>query len=542
MNASSTTYNKKISFTEDIIFIICAASFAILTFIGMAQISANGVVLDSDLQTYAQGMAGERFPDLFANDPVLHKVSTANDIVNLERMLGTFLTNDNNFGIGLLKAGCIAIFVFYTSWYFLGRYLFKSPALAATLALASGVTVWVGFGTFWGITHSDPVPRVFYAAIFPLLLLFAIYSCNKPPWRPLCMLCAGLTVWIHAISALNCGAMLFCAFLFIKPAGYNFHIHLRNLFWCLVCFLAPVLVFLWPSLIQNQNFDESQLKLFRELFELRWHEDYGDISGSMKNMFLVFNNISILLLCGVVSYILALVLGNYREKTLCRMIPPFLAALALVCAFSWAESHYAPEFGRLPMGHELVRGIRFIIPIAWVITACAVSCLTNRLVQRIIFIVSLALVLIFTDDRQYMGFQYEIYKLTGLQLPLVQKAKEEMKNAQEYKSIMDAVHEHVPAGEAVFSDGEDMALRFVANRPLIYTFKDGYAHFYNKDYKESSIWLEYTKKMRANKSLDAWLDSGAPWFLVHTLADRQQLLRHGEIVFDRNGWMLVHRK
>ncbi|MDE5833395.1 MAG: translation initiation factor 2, partial [Desulfovibrio sp.] len=223
----------------DLVFLVCAALFAWLAMRGILEISADGAALDSDLQTYAQGMTAERYPELFAADPALNARTEANSIPNLERYLADKLAPDDNFAAGLLRAGAFAIFFFYAGWYAFGRRLLKYPSLAAALALCCGVTFWVGWGTFWGVLHSDPVPRTFFAAIFPFLLVFLLAALRVAWLRPLCMLATGLCMWVHGVSALNCGAMFFAAFLFIKPPNQTLPNHINNCALALIAFAAP---------------------------------------------------------------------------------------------------------------------------------------------------------------------------------------------------------------------------------------------------------------------------------------------------------------
>ena len=136
----------------DIVALLLIAAYALAALAGVLEISANGTELDSDLGMYACITAGERHPESFSADPTaaLHSHS----FWNAARSLGALLTPGNEYAVGLLRAGALAVFVFYAGFYLLGRWLFGSPILAAVLSLVMGVTVWVGWGTFWGVTHS----------------------------------------------------------------------------------------------------------------------------------------------------------------------------------------------------------------------------------------------------------------------------------------------------------------------------------------------------------------------------------------------------
>lgn len=529
----------------DILFILCAALYAWLIFRGIMPLSSSGAIMDSDLMTYAQGMAGESHPEMFAADPVLKNMSAANSIHNIERALAGYLAPPNQWGYGLLIAGSIAIFIFYCAWYALGRWLYGSPCLAALLAIASGITIWVGWGTFWGVTHSDPLPRVFFGALMPLLLFLGLQALRHLPLRPLAMLCAGLFMWVHGVSALNCGAMLFTAFALIPTHGKSFGKHIFNLLICLAAFFTPVLIFLWPSLFQARQFSPAELALFQQVMDWRWHEDFLGFGKRLLEFISPQGQVFPVLAGGLVGWLVALIRGNGRERDFCRMCPCFVMALCLVAAFCWLESQYAAQFGRLPMGHELARGLRFLVPVSWICIVAGIGCVTGPRLRRVILACVMACLLLFTADRQYMAAQYAITELTGISLPLSDEAREEKAKAEAARSFWERVVEIVPQGEAIYSPEDAMQARYLALRPLAHSFKDGYAHFYNKDYENSKRWLELENLARESPNgwLKAWETSGAPWLVARTaLIDDCGGDFHGRIALEVGSWSLAKRQ
>lgn len=528
----------------DLAFFICAALLAWLAYKGILPISANGAVMDSDLQTYAQGMARASLPDYFTNDPVLHAATPANSIPNLERAIGSWLAPENGWASGLLAAGAVAIFIFYAGWYCLGRWLFASPALAALLAIACGITVWVGWGTFWGVTHSDPVPRVFFGALFPFLLWLALLALNRSWLRPLAMLCCGLAIWAHGISALNCGAMFFVAFLFIRGPEASLKAHLANCAICLVAFFIPVLIFLWPALNPGKTFTKEELAVFHELFELRWREDYGQFFRRLANFLSPFGQAFPILAGGMAGWIVILFLGKPRQRLLCKIAPCFLLALFLVAGFSWLETSYAAQIGRPPMGHELPRGMKFLVPLAWLLAIGGIGCLAGKIARRLILIGALVIIPLLTHDRQIEAAQYALAQMTGIRMPLAAQAERDKAKAEEYAQTMRELERIVPKGEAVYCPEDAMATRYMALRPLAHSFKDGYAHFYNKDAARSAKWLELEKLAREGPDgfAKAWEASGAPWLLCRDSADKTAIEKIGEIKMIKNGWLLARKK
>lgn len=521
----------------DALFLLCAAAYAWLACQGIVPLSGAGAIMDSDLQTYAQGMAGAARPEMFAADPVLHSASAANSIPNLERLLGGWLAPQEQWAVGLLRAGAIAIFVFYCGWYFLGRWLYGSPALAAMLAIACGITVWTGWGTFWGITHSDPVPRVFFGALMPFLLWLGFLALRTPWLRPAAMLAAGLAVWVHGVSALNSGAMLFMAFLFIPVAPPGRHI--GNLCVCLLAFFLPVLLFLWPSL-RGDSLSHEDISTLMELFAMRWQEDYSNFGSRLVNFFSPAGSVFPVLAGGLAGWLVLSFRGNSREKLVCAAARCFLLALLAVAGFCWLESRYAPDFGRAPMGHELVRGMRLLVPVAWLLVIGGIGCLAGKTARRVILAGAILAVLLVSQDRQYMAGRLALAEKTGLPIPV----NEDRREADRMAELMRLIKQDVPAGEAIYCPEDAMQVRYLALRPLVHSFKDGYVHFYNKDAASARTWLRLEKLAHAEPEgwLKAWQESGAPWLLCRDNVDKTRLAGLGEIVLERNGWLLVRKK
>ena len=265
----------------DLLFVLLAALYAVAAACGVPDMASGGADMDSDLSTYAFSMAGLAHPGAFVNDPVLRTLTPANSFWNLFQCVAGALTPGDAFAVGLFRAGALTIFLGLCSSYALGRWLFSSPGLAAVLSLLLSLTVWVGWGTFWGLTHSDPLPRTLYAALWPLLLLAGLAGAVRGPLRPAVMFCAGCGVWVHGLNGLAFGAMLFCAYALMKPASLRLAGHLRNLLLCLVCYFVPVLVFLRASLGQPGDFTAGDLAVFQELFRLRWAQDYTETVGAI---------------------------------------------------------------------------------------------------------------------------------------------------------------------------------------------------------------------------------------------------------------------
>lgn len=524
----------------DAAFILAAALFAWLAACGSVDMAACGAIMDSDLETYAQGMAGESQRNLFANDPVLARASAANSIPNLQRLLAACLAPEGEWASGLLRAGGVAIFLFYAGWYCLGRRLFGRPALAALLALCCGVTIWVGWGTFWGVLHSDPVPRVFFAALLPFLLWLFFSGLGRPSLRPLAMLATGLCIWVHGVSALNCGAMFFTAYMVLTPWRQKPVQGALNTGCALLAFLAPAVVFLWPSLIQSRPFSQEELAIFRELFNLRWQEDYAGFGGRLIRFFSPLSPAFPILLGGAIGWLILRRKGRTRYGALLDAYPCLLGGIAIVAMFCWLEGILAPGLGRLPMGHELVRGLRLLVPISWLMIVPAAGLMLGKWPIRALLCMVIAASVLISRDRQFIAAQYALDRLIGIHLPLARLGAMEAARAQGMRAVYTALKAAVPPGEDIFCPVDAMPARYIAMRPLSHSFKDGYAHFYNKDQAASARWLLLENTAREQGWQQAWLASESRWLLLppgYALPDPEL----GSTRLTVNGWRLLEK-
>ncbi|MDE8731410.1 translation initiation factor 2, partial [Desulfovibrio desulfuricans] len=60
------------------------------------------------------------------------------------------------------------------------------------------------------------------------------------------------------------------------------------------------------------------------------------------------------------------------------MEPTMLLGLCLALLFSVAETHISQALGRMPMGAELPRGVRFVIFLCWLMIVCGFACFWHR--------------------------------------------------------------------------------------------------------------------------------------------------------------------
>jgi hypothetical protein len=64
----------------------------------------------------------------------------------------------------------------------------------------------------------------------------------------------------------------------------------------------------------------------------------------------------------------------------------------------------------------------------------------------------------------------------------------------DFIDVMDAVHDNTPVGSRILSEGQEVAVRYYALRPLVFTYKDGAPLAYT-DRKQLLIWNQQRERM-----------------------------------------------
>ncbi len=532
-------------------FVVCAALWAWACLQGIVDLSLGGIMLDSDLGTYAQGMAARAHPECFVNDVVLRNVTHHNSIWNVQTTLATWLAPEGGFATGLLRSGAVGIFFYLVFWYGLGRVLYARPSLALLLVAFQCITCWVGWGTFWGVFMDDPVPRVWYAGLWPLIVLGTLHALPRPKLRPLVLLFCGLSVWVHSISALTAGAMTFLAFFLARSPGTSLARHLGTCLAGLVCFLVPVFCFLWPTLSDEHVLSSADLATLGALFRLRYAADYHAPLATLWTFLHTYILQVPLIPLGLAGLVLVARRGTARLKHLSGLYGPFVLAMALVVAFSFAEGFWARQQGHMPLGHELVRGARFLIPLCWLAIVAGFACLVDGrpLLRRATALAAVVAVLILAPDRQLLAGLHAVH-LSAINVHSARMVDYAERGRLKARALA-ALEACTRPGDVIFCNEPEPAIRYQALRGLVYSFKDGANAFYDRDVARARQWLHYTALFRETPTgyVTAWLESGTPWLLTSRMEDRDLLEGLGTLVYSSDlsdasasgGWLLVRR-
>ena len=367
--------------TDALVALVCAL-FSYASVQGILLLCPMGCGINTDLQNYAQVLEVSRNQAPFAADPLVSYLPHDPGLPNLLTMLAGLFPAETT-AISLVLAGGLAIFMQLFCWYVCGRILFKQASLAVLLTILSSITWYWCFGTYWGATHEEAVPRIFFNALWPFLLLLACRGRESFRPRYLCCLLAGLGVFVHSVSAFMCSGVFLTLFFLLPVGGWRNHIlrHLASTALCVVLVALPILAFLSLRVSLEAPVPGSY-NLVRTIFATRFAADWGNVWGSLLNQIQLFSTTTPLIPLALAAMVLLFL--KRRElpessRELATILPLMLVGIGAVCLVCSLEMALAPRLGRMSMGQEILRGTRFVIPVCLVALTCALSLPWTRL-------------------------------------------------------------------------------------------------------------------------------------------------------------------
>lgn len=533
----------------DVCFVLLAGLFCLAALHGTLEMNPRAINIDSDLQWYAQILEARLHPEAFTADPVVPLFAHEPGVPNLLTDLAEWLGPTDHAPTNLLYAGTLGVFLHFCMYYVLGRWLFSMASLAAILSLLMSITVYWAYGTFWGNLHSDPVPRIFFADLWPVLLMGGCYAVQQLSLRPLLLFVTGCAITVHTVSTLMFGPMLLMAFALL-PQGQTWRQHALRWMKDAACFALPVAVYLWWLLggILTQSHDAA---LFAEVRAFRYGEDFATLATSLRDILVHYCVVQPILPLGVVCGCIAWKYQTNlprRAQDLLFLMPGLVLGMAGMCAVCTLEIAVTSALGRNNMSQEILRGTRFLIPLTWLMVTTALATLWPKLprLARGCAAASLAICLFcVSQDKQVLAARHAVAAFTGWQWLDTSTGQEMLRDARLQLEALEALQRLRKPEELVFSHTDDMAVRYAAHCPMTPVHKDGNIIYYAKDDQMARLWVHMQRTMSATPQgwLTAWKESGATLLLTPAaVGQREILLKNGELLFENAAWLILRRR
>ena len=537
----------------DILFACMSLLFSLAALKGTLQLSPLGAGIDTDLQNYAQILEAVRYPAAFAVDPIARLFVHDPGVPNLLTDIAGLFSSSENAAVAILKAGSIAIWLQLLSWYGLGRFLWGRASLATLLSLACSITFYWAYGTYWGATQAEPVPRVFFNSCLALFIGLALPALQSYGTRLLLAALLGASIFVHSVSALMAGAMFLTSFLLLPCQGegsrFSLARHVLQTLGCALLYLVPVVCFLfWRVPVAQPS--GSDLALLEQVRALRFANNWQDVWGSLFAVLAQYTYKIPLLSVGVLLLVFLHCKRDLlprRVQALPKLLLALIAGVAAGCLACFVEMQLAFALGRQPMSQEMLRGTRFLIPLCLLSITCLVGIGWRKLPHLVaacaVVAGTLALFLL-SQDRQVMAARYYLSSVCHLEVE-DSALREQERNRLEVEA-MQVIDRLVPQSESIFAPDDTMAVRYIARHPLQAVHKDGNIIYYARDIAQARIWLREQKMLaaRPDSIISVWLESDAKWLLVRKTGRYWSALAQNQtfgVVFENADWQLLGR-
>jgi hypothetical protein len=578
-------------------YIILSAFLAFAVLFHLGRIGNRPVVgnIGDDAANIASFCAAYDHPELFVGDGLLGNPNNIKFYATIHLPLTRWLAQfTGNYERAFLATTGAWVFLYLSGYYLAGLVLVRRRLLAVLFAIflfKFVPTQW----SYWGF-YNDPLPAATFNALFGFVLaLFFRWEDNPRLW-PLPMMAVGGLMYVHPVSA---PIMAFAIWLGLAALTYRrTGITAKGAGWLLLCgaaFLAVSAPFVVNYLAHHQHGvtkdPEALLAVMRESFSRGYVSDFR---WALKNYVLRLTAVSPIIPMGVLGSLWILVHGSSCERKRLWVLGAMLAGI-LFCALGifFADHGFARLMGRMPVQLDLIRGMRFVVPICLIAfflglagyvrsLSCAWKTVAGQGVARhraalyarlSAGVVAAGLMFAFVAGKAIMpigdigadgvgtfNLNYAVdavWTLRGLQ-PIDEKREMAL---EQFTEAIQALHTLTPERATILSCESSpiygiapLAIRYGALRPVSFTLKDGGALGYsNLDAfrvwaERRRLWYGYANAPSPKErsvALLVWANTCAGDFLLVSRRadnDRATLVAAGNLRWENEHYSLIGLK
>ena len=498
--------------TPIIFFFLLISIFLTLGRVGTAFDSF--ALLTPDLGVYATFAAAQETPELFTNDPFLSNEKNINSYNMILVPLIKALKNVfGNYGTACAFLLPFFLFIHLLGWYVLGVSIFKNPWAGLLVSLLASTPV-LTYYDYWGLIL-DALPRFLYQGTIPFLLALSIWRGHELKWWPVILGGVGLLNYIHPLSTPSWTLAVMLA-LWVAAPGLGFWQKARMMglaLLVLVLVLSPFIVNYVRSTIVETSFTvgyEQTLAILQERFITM---DGSNPLSALGSFFAGRRDMRFDLLWYLI-WLLGLgglILGLIWRKTsahharLRQLIAWLVGILIIGGLVPVLERIIFAYLERLPPEFEILKTLRYLVPLILVAAVYALWLVSDELQKRNVVTANVSrylfwgtgILLLFawgiSSQVRYPDFRNAIkqnllcWAQGKLVCPLSQVS-------MDFVDVLDDIRENTPVGSRIFSEGQEVAVRYYALRPLVFTYKDGAPLAYT-DQEQLLVWSEHSASM-----------------------------------------------
>jgi hypothetical protein len=452
-----------------VFFLLIAA----LYLLGRLQGNYPIVILSGDAGNIASYAAALDHPNWFKNDPGLNSA----DIIGIDQAINIPLIRAINHltgNYGLASAILIfpVSFLQLLGFYILGRVLFKNRFIALLLALLTATTVMqeqIGMGEVWGI-WSDSLPRVTFQSLLPFLLALVLIWKDRPGLWPLLMVFSGLLVYVHPVSAPTWGFAIWFSLWLLLPKKWRWHRRLVVMLGLGTLFLAAITPYA-INYLSHQGGSKS-VDYITTMLILQENAPLN-ILGAFGYL-LQKSAYNLLIPLALVGFGATWLLKKTDHLPV-RVVLIWMVGISITCVIvPFIEKIVTQRLHILPFETELVRGIRYFIPLLLIFWLWPLAELSHRpikmLARRAVIASGILLVSFWGfTNRAAVNIMRDTFSCFT-QLHLV------CSPPQNVDELIHATRKLTSPGDGVFffdqnghGSSDSLSIRYAALRPLVYT-------------------------------------------------------------------------
>jgi hypothetical protein len=461
----------------DLIFTSIFLLASVFLYQARVQGSFPRVQLGGDSANIASFAARYDNPDLFQKDELLNKASNIGIYATINIPITSLLTHWlGNYGLAFAFQIIPLVFLQLTGFYIFGRLLFQNRfwALVLTLAMAAPIDL-NAVGENWGLSL-EPVSRYMFQSILPFVLILVLLWRKRPSLWPIIMGIAGLLAFVHPVSTPAWGAALWFGFAALLPSSWGYQRRVGTMALLAGVFVLAVLPYTMIYLNNHIQGSSASYDLIYQIINNEFPPYLLDIPAAMSAVISKLMRSTLLPLAAASLFILSIF-----RKNLSAPIRLFLAWLLGIFLISillpWAEHLVERYLGLVPLETELVRGIRYFVPILIIFVIWAMSELSGRWKNKVAVNTTFAMGILLLGT---WTFNYH------LPVEYIKNAAVCLKSghlvcpvSSDESELVREIGRITPPGSSLFtsfSNTNKMAwsldIRYLAKRSLVYSWKD----------------------------------------------------------------------
>ncbi len=515
---------------------------------GRIAISFNGTSLSSDPAQIAVLAAAKDNPQAFAKDLTYSNPDYYDTYSTIHLPLIRFFTEDGHYGLGYLKLTGIHIFLHYLGFYLLGLKLTQKRGLALVFSILMGQCYWILWGTYWGAGYPDYTPRTTFSALFGFYACVALSILQKPRLWPVFMAATGLLIYVHSISTLPMALGFWLGFLICRPAGASWPRHLVWMIFCGLCFLVAAGPFAAHYLKPGVSLGPDDAAFMRHILRVRFDIEFTEYFKGIAKFVLHYTVLPVFPLA-IFSAVIIKRFGGEREKALLRQLGMWtIGTLCIGVVMFTADQEISRMLNRHHFEFDLIRTLRFLVFLSISAIFLASTPFMGLAVKKgqkyyrgakIIF--ALVCIGFFIGGSQDLIRNSLFYYWNNIDKERFSSVYASNINRAQ---MIEAVKKFTEPGAAILALGEEQAIRYDAQRSLIYCRKDPGVLYYAKAVNQLKLWDNI--RMCLDESPTSYINCAIKYNAEYIISNRPQdltmLQEFGSVLWTNGIYTLVKKQ